>query len=65
MLKFHDFDDIFRLVCSMWPHKKKERVAGIGFQPGLDPAKVTVPHLDDIYICIYIYDFQGRGYFIP
>jgi hypothetical protein len=31
-----------RLVCTTRPHKQKiERVMGIGFQPGLDPAKVN------------------------
>lgn len=28
----------FRLVCAAKPHKQK--VAGMGFQPGLDPVKV-------------------------
>ena len=33
---------ICRLVCSARPHTtRSERVVGIGFQPGLDPAKVN------------------------
>lgn len=32
---------LLRLVCSTRPHTQRvERVVGIGFQPGLDPAKV-------------------------
>ncbi|XP_034692784.1 regulatory-associated protein of TOR 1-like isoform X2 [Vitis riparia] len=32
------------LVCAAWPHARTiERVVGIGFQPGLDPAKRDAP----------------------
>lgn len=29
------------LVCSTQPHPKLERVVGVGFQPGLQPAKIV------------------------
>lgn len=37
----HEF---VRLVSATRPHTQRvERVVGIGFQPGLEPAKVTAP----------------------
>lgn len=33
---------LFRLVCSIRPHTEVERVVGVGFQPELQPAKVTI-----------------------
>jgi len=36
---------MYSLVCATRPHQRVEKVVGLSFQPGLDPAKVTHPNL--------------------
>ncbi|KAK4776485.1 hypothetical protein SAY86_005173 [Trapa natans] len=40
-VRIYDIRTPEMLICSMCPHKKRERVVEIGFQPGLDPAKIV------------------------
>lgn len=50
---------IFRLVFAARPHTQTvERVVGIGFQPGLDPAKVNGVHPDDLELIILLRSYQ-------
>ena len=58
---------ILRLVCATRPHTQK--VVGIGFQPGLDPAKVYITpfvlraHLENTLSALNIEILVPFGYF--